>query len=445
MCAALGIPWEDWPKWRDACWLQNSWSASITPDGKAYFCERAGQLDQLYNSGKLGWDVAAEPDWWRRTPEQFGEQLSLCEMCALALPGPSQVDALDRDIIGQSHARRLLQIGSPAVKAGRYEPFDAAKHVEQRRITTKDNYVAASGIRVAADNPDIRPRGLTAIVTCVGRTEHLRQTLAHNAALIGQLIVVTHPDDRPTIDVVKACPAAKLVLSDSCFAAGHAFNKGRMINAALRTLERPDWILLTDADVFLPLVWPDFFRAHSFNPGVLYGISRLTSAGETDSVAMEFDEPHGLFQLFHAKAAAIAHRWPAVMCEEFCSAGGVDSWFLQQFPRDKRCLLPQLSLTHIAHTSIFGEHWNGPPRSGQWRQFAMITKQGLVLLEPLPMSPTGEWRVRLVDTQFGLPWEGIARDGQPLPTDVFHMGPQGIVWLGQPIGHHHIHCAYWRE
>jgi len=442
MCAALGIPWEHWPHWRDRCWLQNSWSGAITPDGKAYFCERAGQLDQLYNGGRLGWDVAAEPQWWRRTPEQFGEQLSLCEMCSLALPGPGQVDALDRDIIGQAHEQRLLQIGSPAVKGGRYEKFDAARHIQQRRITTKDSYIAPSGIRAATDNAHVRPRHLTAIVTCVGRSQHLEQTLAHNSSLVQRLQVVTHPADRETIELVRSCPTAELVLSDSCFADGHAFNKGRMINAALAQLDKPDWILLTDADVFLPPTLPHFWRTHSLNPGVPYGVARHDSS---NPAVAEYFQPNGYFQLFHPRASAIAHRWPAVQSEEFCSAGSVDSWFMQQFPPEKRVRIGELAAVHIAHSSQMGQLWNGPPSGGRWRQFGVLTTDGMQTIEPLPEVAGRKYKVRMVDTLFGLPWEGTLTRDQPLPLELVQSTGDGLLWLGRPIGRHHIHCAYWVE
>ena len=42
----LGISDEDWYPLRGRCWVQNSWSATITPKG-AFFCEVAGALDML--------------------------------------------------------------------------------------------------------------------------------------------------------------------------------------------------------------------------------------------------------------------------------------------------------------------------------------------------------------------------------------------------------------
>lgn len=77
----LGIPDEEWIPMRDRCWLQNEWSATVTPKG-AFFCEVAGALDMLF-SGPGGWKV--EPGWWKRTPEDFREQLDWCEICGFAL------------------------------------------------------------------------------------------------------------------------------------------------------------------------------------------------------------------------------------------------------------------------------------------------------------------------------------------------------------------------
>ncbi|MCH5185704.1 MAG: hypothetical protein J1F64_06220 [Oscillospiraceae bacterium] len=77
---SLGIPDDKWIELRNNCWVQNLWSASITPKG-AFFCELAGALDMLFD-GPGGWPV--EPGWWKRTPEEFGDQLHWCELCGLA-------------------------------------------------------------------------------------------------------------------------------------------------------------------------------------------------------------------------------------------------------------------------------------------------------------------------------------------------------------------------
>lgn len=448
MCEALGIPWSEWPKYRDTCWVQNSWSASITPRGKAYFCERAAQLDELYNDGKLGWDIEAEPDWWKRRPDQFGEQLSICERCSLALPGPSQVDALDRDIIGKSHRIQLELIGSPAVKGGRFEEFDPAKHIERRTIETRDNYIAPSCVRVSDDNPHLKPKKLTAVVVCVGRAEQLRETLAWNAKLVDELVVVTD-----TLNESTKLGNVRFVASTRFREMGHAFNKGKMINDALTSISNPDWILLTDADVFLSPKLPEFMRTHAINPGVLYGTHRYDinpkrvadfkagrNAGSWPAAVGVNLEPNGYFQLFNRRAHAIRARWPAVMSESFCSAGGVDSWFLQQFPADKRCVVPQLAVVHIAHAKTAGADWNGERRPGTWRQCAMLTGRGPIWTENIEIPA----RLRLTDTLHGESVE-VEFDGT-IPTDtVCANGDGGLMFNGRDIGGHHVHVAYFFE
>ena len=77
----LGLSDEEWYKLRDNCWIQNEWSATITPKG-AFFCEIAGALDYLFD-GPGGWRI--EEDWWKRKPEDFADQLHWCEICGFAL------------------------------------------------------------------------------------------------------------------------------------------------------------------------------------------------------------------------------------------------------------------------------------------------------------------------------------------------------------------------
>ena len=87
----LGISDQDWYKIRDCCWAQDIWSATITPKG-AFFCEIAGALDMLFD-GPGGWPI--EEGWWKRTPDQFGEQLKWCEYCGIA------IETFTRDKMGK--------------------------------------------------------------------------------------------------------------------------------------------------------------------------------------------------------------------------------------------------------------------------------------------------------------------------------------------------------
>ena len=105
---SLGIPDDAWVKLRDNCWIQNLWSACITPRG-AFFCEVAGALDMLFD-GPGGWPI--EPGWWRRTPEEFGNQLQWCELCGLALDTFTRDANEEVDDVSYDLYEKLKEIGS---------------------------------------------------------------------------------------------------------------------------------------------------------------------------------------------------------------------------------------------------------------------------------------------------------------------------------------------
>lgn len=111
----LGIPDDEWLRIRDNCWLQNNWSATITPKG-AFFCEIAGGLDMLFN-GPGGWKI--EPGWWKRTPDEFGDQLHWCELCGFAFDTFVRNSDEEVDDVSPTLYRKLQELGSPRLKAGK--------------------------------------------------------------------------------------------------------------------------------------------------------------------------------------------------------------------------------------------------------------------------------------------------------------------------------------
>lgn len=125
----LGISDEEWIKKRDACWIQNRWSATITPKG-AFFCEVAGSLDMLFD-GPGGWKV--EPGWWKREVKDFGDQLPWCELCSGCLDVPQRISNDERDDMTPEIYEILKRTGSPKIKKGKYvvhdpKTFDKSKY-----------------------------------------------------------------------------------------------------------------------------------------------------------------------------------------------------------------------------------------------------------------------------------------------------------------------------
>ena len=111
----LGISDADFFKLRDKCWVQNEWSASITPKG-AFFCEIAAALDMLFD-GPGGWLI--EPGWWKREPKDFGDQLHWCELCGFALDTFMRDGTEEIDDVSETLYEKLKNIESSKLKSGR--------------------------------------------------------------------------------------------------------------------------------------------------------------------------------------------------------------------------------------------------------------------------------------------------------------------------------------
>ena len=155
----LNIPDEEFIKKRDKCFAQNTWSATVTPKG-AFFCEVAAALDMLFN-GPGGWEI--EKGWWRRTPDEFGEQLKWCELCSLCLDVPKRMAWEDIDDISETLLEKLKEVNSPKIKAGKYclhTLDDYSKKKKNYKSFTKENdYMeAGSNIRTTTDNKNYYPR-----------------------------------------------------------------------------------------------------------------------------------------------------------------------------------------------------------------------------------------------------------------------------------------------
>ena len=111
----LGITDKEWIPMRNACWIQNEWSATVTPKG-AFFCEIAGALDMLFD-GPGGWKI--EPGWWKRKPEDFSDQLHWCEICGFALDTFMRNADDEQDDVSPTLYEKLKSVDSPRMKSGR--------------------------------------------------------------------------------------------------------------------------------------------------------------------------------------------------------------------------------------------------------------------------------------------------------------------------------------
>lgn len=113
---------DEWERYTDSCWVQTTWSATITPQG-AYFCEIAGMLDYLFDE-KIGKDITGMPDWWKKELSEYKEQISwACRKCGCQLPLRPRQSTDEIDDVSTTNLERLIASNSPKIKQGKYKLF----------------------------------------------------------------------------------------------------------------------------------------------------------------------------------------------------------------------------------------------------------------------------------------------------------------------------------
>jgi hypothetical protein len=363
----LGIGDEEFIQLRDSCWIQNLWSATITPKG-AFFCEVAAALDMLLD-GPGGWPI--ERGWWRKKPEEFGEQLKWCELCSGCLMVPSMLANSETDIVSPEWKKRLEDLGSKKKTI----VFDILNYDKSKYTINSDiqPYLpdGDSSTRISKDAAScLYVSKINAVMVCVGYSHMLEKTLKYNIHRVDSITIVTEKEDLKTIHLAEEF-GAHVVLSEKKNLNGAVFNKGAMLNDGIRaTLNRTknSWILLIDADVILSM---DFKNTSNLilNPGALYYAERVNvkEAGidfyANDQVKLNNIEVKswldcdawGYFQLFNIHARALKDNKDNWYSEEYYSAGAVDKEFMDKWGSKKarltRCI-------HIYHGN-YGENWFG--------------------------------------------------------------------------------------
>lgn len=269
----LGIPDEEFFRLRDACWLQNEWSATITPKG-AFFCEVAGSLDMLLN-GPGGWPV--EYGWWKRTPAEFGDQLKWCELCSHCLAVPYNVSNTNTDIVSPKWNEILNGIGSKKKRIiFDVSNYDAKKY--EVNVKNPEPYLVErdSLTRLSeATTNQLRLNSVIMVMVCSGYADKLAKTLPLNVSQADKIIVVTEESDTKTIELCKKY-GAECIISNKRNHNGGIFNKGAMLNEGIEAAKKYNkWVLLTDADMVFPTGFKARIVNEILNPGTLYYAERV--------------------------------------------------------------------------------------------------------------------------------------------------------------------------
>jgi len=107
------------------CWVQQRWSASITPWG-AYFCEVAAARAHLFGEPK---GIPIEKDWWKRPLKDYAHQIkALCNKCSACLPMPMKPnDKQQWDDVSPNMHKILMALDSPKCKKGNCKIYNLDK------------------------------------------------------------------------------------------------------------------------------------------------------------------------------------------------------------------------------------------------------------------------------------------------------------------------------
>ncbi len=274
----LGVPDEQWIKLRDDCWIQNCWSASITPRG-AFFCEMAAALDTLFD-GPGGWPI--EPGWWKRTPDDFTDQLHWCELCGAALETTRRNANDEVDDVSAGLLTRLEEIQSPKVKKKRVVLYEAGKesssgdHMEKWSELKRDQYIPDQSQRLGASNKNLMPRAFNAIILCGPESdqEQLELTIEGTLKLMDQVVLINalnhHGLSYPSSE-------NEIIVNEELAQQGRVIilnqkqeRLGRILYKAMHAFKTKDWAAVLTPGMVFPSVLRNEMSRSFINPGVLH-------------------------------------------------------------------------------------------------------------------------------------------------------------------------------
>ncbi len=277
----LGIGDEEFQKLRENCWLQDYWSANITPKG-AFFCEIAGTLDMLFH-GPGGKQI--EPGWWDRDIMEFSDQFHWCDICGMALHTYSRNANEGVDDVSQTLLKKLEKIGSPKLEKKQVAIFDMEKAKMQDGIGQGMDEAMAKYVteqeRFGGLSEHLKPKGIYLYMEAgpQGGLQRISDFAVKYKGHVSGFCVLT------TSECQAACRerleeldvAYKLVLVQRI-----PSSAGGRIALAVRELGRQEWLLLGEEGMELPERFAQRVCQYYLNPGYLFVIEH----GGTRSVLL---------------------------------------------------------------------------------------------------------------------------------------------------------------
>lgn len=213
-------------------------------------------------------------------------------------------------------------------------------------------------------------RKIEGVTVCVDYADFLEVTLPQAMKAFDNVIVVTSKKDKETQKLARGM-GAEVVVTNSFYEAGAAFNKGKGINEGFRKLRHCDWVCHFDSDIYFPNGFRKVLNVESLDETFMYGIDRMNIEGREklqgylaggmfcaedapyDSLYRFHNIPLGYFQLFN---------WvlPTWYPEDSKDASESDLEFVRQWDGAHRKYLDNQKLYHlVSKGGKVQDNWKG--------------------------------------------------------------------------------------
>ena len=275
----LGIDDITFARLRDNCWLQNFWSASITPKG-VFFCEIAGTLDILFD-GPGGKPI--EPGWWNKDLSNYTDQFHWCDFCGMALKTYSRNANDGVDDASPTLYEYLRRIQTPKFRQNGVRLFDpSAKYNEDGASIRKDmasvnaNYQPNNSQRLGEAVANLKPRNIYALYTVNDSSQCHDVSVAleeYAPSVSGLCIVASTRSENELRKCATGYPQTRFVFSDYI----DSTHLGDQVRRALNVCDEHDWLLINDRPFYPPAGFLDTICSYFLNPGYLFDLTLCSS------------------------------------------------------------------------------------------------------------------------------------------------------------------------
>jgi hypothetical protein len=206
---------------------------------------------------------------------------------------------------------------------------------------------------------------LTTMTVCVDYSDIFKFALAYNQQILKDYRVVTTPQDKDTHALCQQY-GLHVIATNSFYDDGAVFNKGKAINDGLEQSRTMGWVLLLDADIFLPPQFLDILSTKQLDRRYLYSANRLCidkDLYQAHRISPDYlracleQQPNysGYFQLFHT-SRFFWSKSMRVYPEGSANAAWSDMIFADFWPESQRRYFKGMSVIHFGPRRV---NYNG--------------------------------------------------------------------------------------